>query len=46
MVLSASEFLATDVVLMGIVVIGAIAYLFDLLMRYLERLLVPWKGKI
>ena len=29
-----------------IVVIGAVAYLFDLLMRYVERVVVPWKGKI
>ena len=45
MVLSAAEFLVTDVVVMGIVVIGAVAYGFDLLMRYAERVLVPWKGK-
>ncbi|MCC6193222.1 MAG: ABC transporter permease subunit [Burkholderiales bacterium] len=45
MVLNASNFLRTDVVIMGIVVIGAVAYAFDLLMRYVERLLVPWKGK-
>jgi len=31
---------------MGIFVIGVIAYLFDLLMRYIERLVVPWKGKV
>jgi taurine transport system permease protein len=46
MVLNASNFLRTDVVIMGIVVIGAVAYLFDLLMRYVERLVVPWKGKV
>lgn len=46
MVLSAAEFLVTDVVIMGIVVIGGLAYLFDLLMRYLERTLIPWKGKV
>ncbi|MDH5286815.1 MAG: ABC transporter permease subunit [Betaproteobacteria bacterium] len=45
MVLNASNFLRTDVVIMGIVVIGAVAYLFDLLMRRIERLVVPWKGK-
>ena len=45
MVLNASNFLRTDVVIMGIVVIGVVAYLFDLLMRYVERLVVPWKGK-
>jgi len=43
MVLNASNFLRTDVVIMGIVVIGVVAYLFDLLMRYVERLVVPWK---
>jgi len=31
---------------MGIFVIGGVAYLFDLLMRYVERVVVPWKGKI
>jgi taurine transport system permease protein len=46
MVLNASNFLRTDIVIMGIVVIGTIAYLFDLLMRYVERVVVPWKGKI
>ena len=46
MVLSASEFLASDVVIMGIIVIGFFAFAFDLLMRYLERVLVPWKGKV
>ena len=46
MVLSAAEFLVTDVVVMGIIVIGAIAYVFDLFMRFLERRLVPWKGKV
>jgi taurine transport system permease protein len=45
MVLNAAEFLVTDVVMMGIIVIGVIAYLFDMFMRFLERKLVPWKGK-
>src|SRR5947207_1289205 len=45
MVLNASNFLRTDVVIMGIVVIGAVAYLFDLLMRRIERKLVRWKGQ-
>jgi taurine transport system permease protein len=46
MVLSAAEFLVTDVVIMGIIVIGAIAYMFDLLMRFVERKVVPWKGQM
>ncbi len=45
MVLNASSFLRTDVVVMGIVLIGLIAWLFDLGMRALERRLVPWKGR-
>jgi len=44
MVLTASKFMATEVVV-GILVIGALALLFDLGMRWLERRLVPWKGK-
>ena len=45
MVLNAAEFLRSDVVIMGIVVIGALAYLFDLLMRRIEATFVPWKGR-
>src|SRR6202021_3306981 len=44
MVLNASSFLRTDVVVMGIVLIGLIAWLFDLGMRALERRLVPGEG--
>ena len=43
MVLNASNFLRTDIVIMGIILIGAVAYLFDLAMRRLEAKLVPWK---
>jgi taurine transport system permease protein len=46
MVLNASNFLRTDIVVMGIIVIGIVAYLFDLLMRWVERKLVPWKGRM
>ncbi len=46
MVLNASNFLRTDIVVMGIIVIGVVAYLFDLFMRWVERKLVPWKGKM
>jgi taurine transport system permease protein len=46
MVLSASQFLQTPVVIMGIFVIASIAFAFDLLMRFLERRLVPWKGRM
>jgi len=46
MVLNASNFLRTDIVIMGIIVIGVVAYMFDIFMRWVERRLVPWKGKI
>jgi taurine transport system permease protein len=46
MVLNASNFLRTDIVIMGIIVIGIVAYLFDMLMRWVERKLVPWKGRM
>ena len=44
LVLNASNFLRTDIVIMGIVLIGIVAYLFDLVMRRLEHRLVPWKA--
>ena len=46
LVLNAKDFLATDVVLAGILLIGLIAYGFDVLMRLLEAWLVPWKGRV
>ena len=46
MVLNASNFLRTDIVIMGIIVIGLVAYLFDLLMRVIETRIVPWKGRM
>lgn len=46
MVLNASNFLRTDIVVMGIFVIGIVAYAFDLVMRWVEHVAVPWKGKM
>jgi taurine transport system permease protein len=46
MVLSASQFLQTPVVIVGIIIIAAIAYAFDMLMRFVERKVVPWKGRV
>lgn len=43
MVLNASNFLRTDVVVMGILLIGIIACLFDLLMRRVADALTPWR---
>lgn len=46
MVLNASNFLRTDVVILGILLIGLVAYAFEILMRWIEARLVPWKGKV
>jgi taurine transport system permease protein len=46
MVFNASNFLRTDVVILGILAIGAVAYAFEILMRWLEGWIVPWKGKV
>jgi taurine transport system permease protein len=45
MIMSASHFLATDAVFVGIGVIAACAFVFSSVMRGVERALVPWKGK-
>jgi taurine transport system permease protein len=42
MVYSASRFLVTDVVIAGILVIGAIALLLEVGLRWLQRKLTPW----
>ena len=45
MIMVASKFQSTDIVLMGIILIGIIGFSIDMLMRQAEKLLVPWKGK-
>lgn len=45
MILVASKFQLTDIVVMGIILIGVIGYGIDILMRWAERHLVPWKGR-
>lgn len=45
MVQSAGEFLATDVVLAGILVIALIAFSLELGLRALQRRLTPWNGE-
>jgi len=46
MIQSAAQFLVTDVVIMGIVVIALVAFLFEAGVRALERWLLPWRGKL
>ncbi|MEP3347467.1 MAG: ABC transporter permease subunit [Litoreibacter sp.] len=45
MIMVASKFQNTDIVLMGIILIGVIGFSIDVLMRWAEKLLVPWKGR-
>ncbi|NNL72515.1 MAG: ABC transporter permease, partial [Silicimonas sp.] len=42
MIVAASKFQDTDIVLMGIILIGIIGFGIDVLMRWGERILVPW----
>ena len=45
MIMVASRFQMTDIVIMGIILIGLIGYGIDILMRKAETVLVPWKGR-
>ncbi|OCW56063.1 ABC transporter permease [Hoeflea olei] len=45
MIVNASKFQLTDIVILGIILIGIIGYGIDILMRLAERWLVPWKGR-
>ncbi|MBO9420946.1 ABC transporter permease [Labrenzia sp. R4_1] len=45
MIVAASKFQLTDIVIMGIILIGVIGFAIDVLMRRAENWLVPWKGR-
>jgi taurine transport system permease protein len=45
MVQSAAQFLVTDVVVLGILVIAVIAFAMEMGLRALQRRLVPWHGQ-
>jgi taurine transport system permease protein len=45
MIMVASRFQLTDLVIMGILLIGVIGFGIDVLMRKAESWLIPWKGK-
>ncbi len=45
MIMAASKFQQTDIVLMGIIVIGVVGFGIDILVRKAESFLVPWKGR-
>ncbi len=46
MIQSAAQFLVTDVVIVGIVVIAFVAFLLEASVRFVERRFVPWSGKL
>jgi len=45
MITTASKFQNTDIILLGVIIIGLVGFGIDMLMRWAERRLVPWKGK-
>ncbi len=45
MITTASKFQSTDIILLGVIIIGIVGFGIDMLMRMAERKLVPWKGK-
>jgi len=45
MIFKARNFLRTDVVVVGIIVIAVIGVTMDILMRFAESKLIPWRGK-
>ncbi len=46
MIIAASKFQQTDIVITGIILIGVIGYAIEMLMRKAEVKLIPWKGSI
>ena len=45
MILIAKNFLQTEIVVLGIIIIGIIGFGIEMIMRQLEAWLIPWKGK-
>jgi len=46
MIMVASKFQLTDIVIVGIILIGVIGFMIDVVIRMLEKWLVPWKGRV
>jgi taurine transport system permease protein len=44
MIKGAADFLVTDVVILGILVIAAVAIVMEFGLRWLQRVVVPWQG--
>ena len=45
MIFAASKFFRMDIVVVSIIIIGVIGVTMDLIMRFLERRLIPWRGR-
>lgn len=45
MIIAASKFQLTDIVIIGIIIIGMIGFGIEVLMRKAENRLIPWKGR-
>jgi taurine transport system permease protein len=45
MVIDASRFLRSDIIFMGLIVMGVISVILDRTLRFAEAKIVPWKGK-
>lgn len=45
MIQSAAQFLATDVVILGIMIIAIIAFILEIILRQVQNNLTPWYGK-
>lgn len=45
MIQSAAQFLVTDIVIVGIFVISALAFAFELTLRGIQAVFVPWAGR-
>ena len=46
MIVTASKFQLTDIIIVGIIIIGVIGFAIEVGMRALENWLIPWKGKV
>lgn len=44
-IFAASKFFRMDIVVVAIIIIGVIGVAMDLVMRFLEAKLIPWRGK-
>ena len=45
MVLDASNYLRSDIIFVGIIIMGITGILLDRLIQFIEKKVVPWKGK-